>query len=56
MYFLQQANNPVALPTFSDSGLGTLEPDPGTLTTRDVDSVISASLFYRVEAIVPLAP
>lgn len=53
LYQLQEAVNLEAFPAFADSGLGTFLPDAGSITARDV---ISTSLFYRVEAVLPLAP
>lgn len=40
---------------WSDSGLGQMLPDPGSLMTRDSVSPASTTRFYRVKAIVPLS-
>jgi len=42
--------------SWTDSGLGTIPPDPGTTTTRSFADAASPTRFFRVEASRPLSP
>jgi hypothetical protein len=55
-YRILQTDNLIPPVVWSNMGLGWINPDPGTTTSRQIDKNGAASGFYRLEAIKPLGP
>lgn len=56
LYRLDASGAPTNAAGWTDSGLGTLLPGSGPTLTRTVVEPVATSRFYRVQAVVPLAP
>ena len=55
-YALEQATTLSDTNAWADSGLGTIPPGPLTTLTGKVTEPTGTTIFYRVKAIIPLAP
>ena len=56
LYEVQERTTLTPDSSWTDSGLGTIPPDPGATTTRSFTDTASPTRFFRVEAIPPLSP
>ncbi|MBN1269488.1 MAG: hypothetical protein JXB04_07875 [Kiritimatiellae bacterium] len=56
LYAIEKAAGPTGETAWVDSGEGVMPPDPGSQTTRTITDDPATTRFYRVRAVVPLAP